>query len=178
MIITNHSLTPIEVTPENDITAVAFDEQNMPTDLQVWSYDEYMKKVNRSQTWSAILMGVSEGLSTAGAGYSTSTTTVHSSHGGSTSFRTTTYSPTAAAQANLASQQRIANFSQALHNERKIKQLGYLKKNTTYPGESVSGFIHIDCDKGLRLVVNVNIEGAEYLYEWGIGKKDTFILEK
>lgn len=178
MIITNHSLTPIEVTPENNITAVAFDEQNMPTDLQVWSYDEYMKKVNRSQTWSAILMGVSEGLSTAGTGYSTSTTTVHSSHGGSTSFRTTTYSPTAAAQANLASQQRIANFSQALQNDREIKQLGYLKKNTIYPGESVSGFIHIDCDKGLRLVVNVNIEGAEYLYEWGIGKKDTFILEK
>ena len=178
MIITNHSLTPIEVTPENNITAVAFDEQNMPTDLQVRSYDEYMKKVNRSQTWSAILMDVSEGLSTAGAGYSTSTTTVHSSHGGSTSFRTSTYSPTAAAQTNLASQQRIANFSQALQNDRKIKQLGYLKKNTIYPGESVSGFVHIDCDKGLRLVVNVNIEGAEYLYEWGIGKQNTFILEK
>lgn len=176
MIITNHSLTPIEVTPENNITAVAFDEQNMPTDLQVWSYDEYMKKVNRSQTWSAILMDVSEGLSTAGAGYSTSTTTVHSSHGGSTSFRTSTYSPTAAAQTNLASQQRIANFSQALQNDRKIKQLGYLKKNTIYPGESVSGFFHIDCDKGLRLVVNVNIEGAEYLYEWGSESKTPLFL--
>lgn len=63
-------------------------------------------------------------------------------------------------------------------NEKEIKQLVYLKKNTIYPGESVSGYIHIDCTKGVRLVVNVHIAEAEYLYEWGIGKKETFILEK
>lgn len=170
--------SPIEITPETDITAVAFDEENAATDLKVWSCDEYMKKVKRSQTLAAVLMGFSEGFSTAGAGFATSTTTFRSSYGGYASLQTTTYSPTAAAQANLASQQRIVNFSQALQNEKEIKQLGYLKKNTIYPGESVSGYIHIDCTKGVRLVVNVRIEEAEYLYEWGIGKKETFILEK
>ena len=154
------------------------DEDNAATDLKVWSGEEYMKKVKRSQTLAAVLMGFSEGFSTAGAGFATSTTTFHSSYGGYASLQTTTYSPTAAAQATLASQQRIVNFSQALQNEKEIKQLGYLKKNTIYPGESVSGYIHIDCTKGVRLVVNVRIEEAEYLYEWGIGKKETFILEK
>ena len=178
LIITNRSLTPIEITPETNIIAVAFDEDNAATDLKVWSGEEYMKKVKRSQTLAAVLMGFSEGFSTAGAGFATSTTTFHSSYGGYASLQTTTYSPTAAAQATLASQQRIVNFSQALQNEKEIKQLGYLKKNTIYPGESVSGYILIDCNKGLRLVVNVHIEEAEYLYEWGIGKKETFILEK
>lgn len=137
-----------------------------------------MKKVKRSQTLAAVLMGFSEGLSTAGAGLATSTTTFRSSYGGYASLQTTTYSSTAAAQATLASQQRIVNFSQALQNEKEIKQLGYLKENTIYPGESVSGYILIDCNKGVRLVVNVHIEEDEYLYEWGIGKKETFILEK
>ena len=174
--------SPIEITPETNIIAVAFDEDNAATDLKVWSGEEYMKKVKRSQILAAVLMGFSEGFSTAGAGFATSTTTFHSSYGGYASLHDAHGRRAARAdrraQATLASQQRIVNFSQALQNEKEIKQLGYLKKNTIYPGESVSGYILIDCNKGLRLVVNVHIEEAEYLYEWGIGKKETFILEK
>ena len=87
--------------------------------------DAYLKKVNRSQTWAAGLMGVSEGMATAGAGYATSTTYGYSSNGGYSSYTTTTYNPTVAYQTNLASQQRIANFSQALQDEQNIKKMGY-----------------------------------------------------
>ncbi|WP_337652063.1 hypothetical protein [Alistipes shahii] len=52
--------------------------------------------MNRSQTWAAVLMGVSEGMAAAGAGYSTSTTTGYSSYGGYSSYTTTTYNPSAA----------------------------------------------------------------------------------
>ena len=67
----------------------------------------------------------------------------------------------------MASQQRIADFGQALQDEQQVKKLGYLKKNTIYPGESVSGFVHVAW-----------IKGAEYIYEWGFDKKNAFLLNK
>ena len=96
LIISNNSLTPVEFNPETDMTAYSVDEHDVATDLQVWSCDSYLKKVNRSQTWAAVLMGVSEGMASAGAGYSTSTTTGYSSYGGYSSYTTTTYNPSAA----------------------------------------------------------------------------------
>ena len=178
LIISNNSLTPVEFNPETDMTAYSVDEHDVATDLQVWSCDSYLKKVNRSQTWAAVLMGVSEGMASAGAGYSTSTTTGYSSYGGYSSYTTTTYNPSAAYQANIASQQRLANFGQALQDEQQVKKLGYLKKNTIYPGESVSGFVHVAWIKGERVVFIIRIEGAEYIYEWGFDKKNAFLLNK
>lgn len=174
-IISNNSTTPIEFTPELNIASYSADNQGVTTDLQVWSCDAYMKKVKRAQTWAAIAMGFSEGMASAGAGYSTSTTTGYSSNCSTTTYYTTTYNATAAYQANLASQQRLANFSQALQEEKNIKQMGYLKKNTIYPGESVSGYVHVERIKGERVVFVINIEGAEYLYEWRFDKKAAYL---
>ncbi len=123
-------------------------------------------------------MGVSEGMATAGAGYATSTTYGYSSNGGYSSYATTTYNPTVAYQTNLASQQRIANFSQALQDEQDIKKMGYLKRSTIYPGESISGFVHAEWVKGNRVVFVINIGGAEYLFEWGFDRKNTYLLNQ
>ena len=54
----------------------------------------------------------------------------------------------------------------------------YLKKNTIYPGESVSGFVYVAWIKGERAVFIIRIEGAEYIYEWGFDKKNAFLLNK
>ena len=164
LILSNNSTTPIEFTPETDIIAYSADEDNNTND--------------RSQTWAAGLMGVSEGMATAGAGYATSTTYGYSSNGGYSSYTTTTYNPTVAYQTNLASQQRIANFSQALQDEQNIKKMGYLKRSTIYPGESISGFVHAEWIKGNRVVFVINIGGAEYLFEWGFDRKNTYLLNQ
>lgn len=177
LIISNNSTTPIEFIPELNIAAYSADNQGMTTDLQIWTCDAYMKKVKRAQTWAAIAMGLSEGMASAGAGYSTSTTTGYSSNGISTTYYTTTYNATAAYQANLASQQRLANFSQTLQEEKDIKQMGYMKQNTIYPGESVSGYVHVARIKGERVVFVISIEGAEYLYEWRFDKKAAYLID-
>lgn len=177
LIISNNSTTPIEFIPEQNIEAYSADNQGMTTDLQIWTCDAYMKKVKRAQTWAAIAMGFSEGMASAGAGYSTSTTTGYSSNGITTTYYTTTYNATAAYQANLASQQRLANFSQALQEEKNIKQMGYMKKNTIYPGESVSGYVHVARVKGERVAFVINIEGAKYLYEWKFDKKMAYLVD-
>ena len=76
----------------------------------------------------------------------------------------------------MASQQRLADFGQALQDEQQVKKLGYLKKNTIYPGESISGFVHIAWTKGERVVFVILIEGIEYIYEWGFDRKNVFLL--
>lgn len=176
--LSNNSTTPIEFAPEINITAYSVDDLNQTNNLPVWSYNAYMKKVKRAQNWSAALMGISEGMAMAGAGYSTSTTYGYSSNGSYSTYTTTTYNPTAAYQANMASQQRIANFSQALQDEQNIKEMGYLKKNTIYPGETISGFVHVEWKRGNRVVFIINIEGAEYLYEWMFDRKSTYLINE
>ena len=177
IIISNNSTTPIEFTPETDITAYSIDKSKYISDLHIWSCDEYIRKVNRSQTWAAILLGISEGMANANAGYSTSTTHGYSSNGVYSSYTTTTYNPSLAYQSNMISQQRIANFGQVLQAEQNIKEKEYLKRSTIYPGEFISGFVHVKWQKGNRVVFTINIQGAKYIYEWAFDKKSAYLID-
>ena len=182
VVISNNTIIPIEFDPVINISALSTDIEGLTTDLQVWSSDEYLKKVNRSQTWAAVLMGVAEGMSTANAGYSTSTTNSYysgstygsggyGSYSGTVTSYTRTYNAGAAYQAQVLSQQRMADFSNAMAEEQEIKKLGYLKKNTIYPGETISGYVHIKRIKGETVQFIVKIETAEYIFDWNFGKR-------
>lgn len=186
IVITNNTIIPIEFDPVINISASSTDIEGFTTDLEVWSSEEYLKKVNRSQTWAAILMGVAEGMSTANAGYSTSSTNSYYSgntyaygsggygyggYSGTATSYTTTYDAGAAYQAQVLSQQRMADFGNAMVEEQEIKKLGYLKKNTIYPGETISGYVHIKRIKGETVQFIVKIETAEYIFDWNFGKR-------
>ena len=133
-----------------------------------------MKKVRRQQNWAMALAAIGEGMSAASAGYSTSTTnssysgssysTGHasaygsggyafgnysktSSYFGSSSSTTTTYDAAAAYQAQVIASERVASYSNSLLSDRAIKEEGYLKRTTIYPGETISGYINIERKK-------------------------------
>ena len=55
--------------------------------------------------------------------------------------------------------------------------MGYMKQNTIYPGESVSGYVHVARVKGERVVFVINIEGAEYIYQWKFDKKAAYLID-
>ena len=182
IVISNNSIIPIEFDPVINISASSTDIEGFTTDLEVWSSEEYLKKVNRSQTWAAVLMGVAEGMSTANAGYSTSTTNSYysgstygsggyGSYSGTATSYTRTYNAGAAYQAQVLSQQRMADFSNAMAEEQQIKKLGYLKRNTIYPGETISGYVHVKRIKGETVQFVIEIEKAEYIFDWKFGKR-------
>lgn len=186
IVISNNTIIPIEFDPVINISASSTDIEGFTTDLEVWSSDEYLKKVNRSQTWAAVLMGVAEGMSTANAGYSTSTTSSYYSGNtyaygsggygyvscsGTTTSYTTTYDAGAAYQAQVLSQQRMTDFSNAMAEEQQIKKLGYLKRNTIYPGETISGYVHVKRIKGETIQFVIEIEKAEYIFDWSFGNR-------
>lgn len=194
IIITNNSMFPFDFDPTK-VTATLVDKKGKTISLRVYSADDYMKKVRRSQNWSMALYGLAEGLAAAGAGYSTSTTTssysghstsygsasaygsggyAHGTYSGSSSYSghsrstTTTYDAAAAYQASVIASARVASYRNALLSERAAKDEGYLKMTTVYPGQTISGYINIERKKGSTMTVNVDINGAIYSFPWNV----------
>jgi hypothetical protein len=173
IVITNNSPHPVEFNPEKDITAYSVDRKERRTALRVWDYNDYMKKVRRAQNWAAVAVGFSEGMATANAGYSTSTTNAYAYGNGGYAYGssvTTSYNAAAAYQARALSQQRIADFSTALWNEQNTIQMGYLKRNTIYPGQTVSGYVYVQRIAGVFVYFTFVINGTAYAYAWTYGK--------
>ena len=96
----------------------------------------------------------------------------HGSYHGSssTTSRTTTYDGAAAYQAQVIASNRMANYENSLLNERAIKQEGYLRKTTIYPGDAISGYVNIKRTSGSTMTVIVDINGAKYEFPWNISK--------
>lgn len=177
IVITNKSMLPIDFDP-TEITAVLIDNKDNPIDLRVFSADDYMKKVRRIQNWTMALVAFAGGFSAGCAGYSTSTTTNYysGSYGGtpyygSTISTTTTYNAAAAYQAQVIASNQLAECEYALLSEREVKDAGYLKLTTIYPGESISGYVNIERKKGLTLYVKIKINDATYTFPWNIEAK-------
>lgn len=197
IIISNNSMHPIEFNPEY-ITATLIDDKEVEYILKVYSAEEYMRKVRRSQNWAMALNGLAEGLAAANAGYSTSTTNssysgysssygnayaygtggyAYGNYSGNSTYRgyststTTSYNGAAAYQAQVIANNRIAAYDNALLSERAAKDEGYLKRTTIYPGETISGYIHIERKKGISMNIDININGAIYSFPWNINHK-------
>lgn len=185
IVVSNNSVMPIEFDPVVNIYAHSTNKNGDVAFLEVWSAEQYIKKVNRQQAWAAVAVGLAEGMAAASAGYSTSTTNSYysgsayaygsggygyGSYSGSATSYTTSYNAAAAYQAQVLASQRMAEMGYAMETEKKVKELGYIKKNTIYPGETISGYVHIKRERGKSVYVIVNIEGAEYIYNWNYGK--------
>ena len=93
-----------------------------------------------------------------------------SSYFGSSSSTTTTYDAAAAYQAQVIASERVASYSNSLLSDRAIKEEGYLKRTTIYPGETISGYINIERKKGKSMTIDINIGGAIYSFPWNISK--------
>lgn len=196
IVIANNSMFPVEFNP-NKVTAILTNKKGEEKELKVYSAEEYMKKVRRQQNWAMALNAIGEGMSAASAGYSTSTTSSSyngssytsanasaygsggyafgnysgtSSYYGSSSSTTTSYNAAAAYQAQVIANERVASYSNSLLSDRAVKEEGYLKLTTIYPGETISGYINIERKKGVSMVVNVDINGAIYSFPWNISK--------
>lgn len=83
-----------------------------------------------------------------------------------TSSTTVSYNGAAAYQAQLIASDRIANYNEQLLNERQMKDEGYLKRTTVGAGESISGYINIEFEKGDELTVNIPINSIVYPFIW------------
>ncbi len=196
IIIANNSMFPFDFDP-NKTEASLTDKKGKTQALKVYSSEEYLKKVRRWQNALMVFNALGESAAASKAGYSSSTTTTtysggsstygtasavgsggyafgsysgSTSYGGTSRSTTVSYDGAAAYQAQLIASNRIAEYDNALLSEREAKEEGYLKKTTVYPGETISGYVHVQRKKGETMNINVDINGAIYTFNWNIGK--------
>ena len=139
--------------------------------LEVYTNEEYQKKIKRSQAWAMALYGISAGINAGTAGYSTSYSTSYSSNGYAYTTITNHYDANAAYQANVASTNQMLTLGQMMDNDRTIREQGYLKTTTIYPDEAIIGYMNIKRKKGKILIVNIPVGDYIYIFKWDVNKK-------
>lgn len=92
-------------------------------------------------------------------------------HGKSSTTSTTTiYDGAAAYQARMIASERISEYENFLLDERQIRKEEYLKRTTIYPGETITGYVNIKQMKGSSMNVIIDINGAQYDFQWTLEK--------
>ena len=164
-------------------------------DLHILSYQEYMKKVNRSQAWQNFAVAFGNSLAASNAGYSASTsntsvTGVTNSFGTASGYignsygyasgwsssystaygRSITQSYNGAA-AYAAQQNAYAQTNNFIANQFQIKSRlseGYIKANTLSNQTEFMGYLNIKYLKTDNLIVEIPINGETYIFhrEW------------
>ncbi|MBD9177579.1 MAG: hypothetical protein EGP82_00100 [Odoribacter splanchnicus] len=139
--------------------------------MEVYTNEEFQKQIKKSQMWAMALYGLSAGINSASAGYSTTYTTSYSPYGYAYTSVNRNYDANAAYQANMAANMQIQTLGKMMENDRKLREQGYLKLNTVHPGDAIIGYMNIKYKKGNKLFVTVNIGDRVFPYLWDIEKK-------
>jgi hypothetical protein len=136
--------------------------------LDVYTYEDYMRKVKKSQAWAMALYGFSTGLNAGMAGYQTTYTTTYGAGKMPYTQVHTTYNYAAASAANMAATNQIMTLSKLMADERNTKSKGYLKKTTIHPGEGIIGYMNIKRKKGSSMKVLIPVEKNRYMFDWDV----------
>lgn len=177
LLIANESTVPITCTPETDLTVRSTAPDGQIDILTVWPSEAYLRKINRAQIWAAVAIGIGEALPSIGADYTVSSTTHTDIFGHQTTHTTTSCGSTVYYDFDPSSLYRIAAFGQLMQDEQQVVRMGYLKKNTIYPGEAISGFVLIKWQRGNHFDVTLRIEGADYSYAWLFDRRSSYLPE-
>ena len=161
--ILNKTGTFITIYPE-DVTAYLKDGEAIK-ELKVYTHDSYMKMVRKKQNIAMALYSFSTGFNAGMAGYTTSY--AYNSRTGY-SYPVTTYNPSAAFAANTQATMQILAMSKMMNDERKMLNVGYIKKNTIRNEEAISGYINIKYEKGESITIDIPIEGRIFKFDWSI----------
>ena len=139
--------------------------------LEVYTYDEYMRKIKNAQAASMLILGFSSGLNAGMAGYQTTYTTTYGAGYMPYTHVSTTYNASAAAAGNMAATTQMLTLGKLMSDDRNTKSQGYLKKNTIHPNEGIIGYMNIRRKKGQSMTVNIPVGESVCSFNWDVSKK-------
>jgi antitoxin component YwqK of YwqJK toxin-antitoxin module len=156
------------------------------------AYD-YMKKVNRRQSWNAALVAFGEASAANQAGYSSSRTTSTTSgyansygsasgyygntygsfYGSSSTYGTATtnsttqsYNGAAAYAAQQNASNNIRNYQNQQYQIRDVLNQGYLKMNTIDNEQRIIGQVNINYENADEIQIIIPVNGDYYEFDW------------
>jgi len=175
--------------PSGMISVLANGEKIEEADIL--SYNDYMKKVNRKQAWSAAFNSFAQRQAASQAGYSATTTSgyaygtansnsyatgnVGSTYGSASSntnssalvtgsSTTASYNGAAQYAANQSAANNIAEYNNQQYQIKNSITQGYLKLNTIYPSSRLIGYVNIKYEKATGILLNVPVNGKIYQF--------------
>lgn len=166
----NISDSPITFYPDS-VYSDLITKRNDTLRIEVYTNEEYQKKIKRKQSWTMTLYGFSAGFNSGTAGYSRSYSTSYSPNGYAYTTITQHYDANAAFQANMSSTNQLLTLSQMMENDRTVREQGYLKTTTVRPGEAITGYMNIKRKKGKILTVTIPVDSCIFTFNWNVNKK-------
>lgn len=176
----------------NNISAKILKNDSYTYETALPAY-EYMKKVNRRQSWNAALVAMGQYNAANQAGYSSSSTTStttgyattygnasgyygntsFNAYGNSTTYGTATtnsytqsYDGAAAYAAQQNANRNVSNYQNQQFQIKQSLNQGYLKMNTIPNGYRIVGFVNIKYKKGDTMTITIPVNGTDYDFLW------------
>lgn len=156
--------------PEN-ITSNLILKNNKEKPLLVYTYDSYMRRIERKQEIEQILSSFAIGLNAGMAGYKTANVSGWNYKTGFYSGTINYYDYGAAAAAQIQGYSYISDLERKHNGDQVIKSQGYLRITSIRPGEEIFGHINIKKKKGKSMTVNIPIGNYIYNYNWNLQKE-------
>lgn len=162
IMIQNLSNNSFVFTPETVSSYCTLKDQSVNS-MKVYTSESFQKMIRNKQMWAEALTRFANGLNAGMAGYSTSY--VSTPYGG---YTVSTYNPANAAVANMMATNQMMEMGKQMENDRRIRDEGYLKKNTIHPGEGIVGYMFVKKQKGVTMEVQIPVNGVVFDYKWNI----------
>lgn len=152
------------------ITSVLKTKKGEEKPLLVYSYNAYMRKVERSQDWDMALNSIAVGINTGMAGHRTAYVSGWSPGTGVYSGTVRYYDSGAAAAAGIYGSMYLNDLEEKQYKDRRLISKGYLKTTTIHPGEEILGYIKIKRKRGEEMKIVVPINNSIFAYDWILQK--------
>ena len=77
-------------------------------------------------------------------------------------------SATGLSSTDVLPQNTAANYTlgKMLEDDRRLKEIGYLKKTTLYPYKSISGYMFLGKSKGKIMLIDIPVGGDVFSFKW------------
>lgn len=134
-------------------------------DIRVWTYKDYMNKVEERQDWDKALMEFAQGISTSNAGYSVSYTQTNNTFAPNISFSSATYNAAEAAIVKEMSANKISTYAASLESESQNIKDNYMQVTTLDPQEEAAGYILLNKDEPVIIDLSIPVNGVVYTFE-------------
>lgn len=170
ILVQNLTHEPYTFDPDSIKTYVV-NRDSLLENMKIYSAEAFQKKIKNDQMWTQVFAGIAAGINTAQASYQTSYVST-TGYGGYTYMQpVTTYNASAASLANMIATNQMMDMAKQMEADRKVRDEGYLKKNTIHSGEGVIGYMNVKRIKGSRMTVDIPVNGVHYIFVWDIAKK-------
>lgn len=132
----------------DSISATITNQYVTDSPLKVYSAEGFQKKIKREQALTSAFTGLAAGFSNSYNGYNS-----YNSYN------------------NFNTYMQLSAMDKQMEYDRKIRDEGYLRKNTIHPGEGIVGYMNIKRIKGQTVKVTIPVKGTDYVFTWDVSKK-------